>query len=763
MKSHLLLFLILLTFFSCQTNGQENTNTSSATENKISNRRKLLGQISNDNPINIVYPTDNQELTKKYKKVIQLIQQQSRRWFKFNEIDPNSLTENDLKEKIFLLIGTPFSNSTLQKFKGQLPFDWTENALIFDEKSYSDSSSLLKLPLYPNPMNPKLPLLLMTGLNDDAIINYLQNLYENNGRFLGWSSNGYEFFQNGERLIYGNFNDETWEMDKKIHFDFTVSRDSMPSTPHFNFTQRTELNDAQATSFRQKCEQKVAKIRSFLETEKEIPPVQYCLYGSAEEKGLILNNTDQSHVDFSKNSVHTVLNDIYADNFIGKENQLLLRHFLGQPKTLALERGFAVFFTEKWQRKGYETWAKQLFDSGNILPLKDILTEEQGSTSRYLNGCLSGSFVSFLIQKHGKKAFLENYLTFEFSEKKMIQFEKEWHQYLKKQPAISSSDFTDKIPYLKGFNFAHEGYRIYNGYISREANKALDKMVDLGSNASCIVPYTFMRNPQKITQIPISDNAGSENDESIVHAARQSHQRGMTAVLKPQIWIGRGSWPGDVEMATDAEWDLWFQEYYEWILHYAMLAEIHEIEVLCVGTEFVKATLQRPEDWRKLIRKIRSFYSGKLTYAANWGDEFEKFTLWDEFDYIGINCYYPLSKNENASDNELKKGFQTILGTIERVAKKENKPVLFTEIGFRSIHAPWTEPHAEPNTTFNEEHQRRCYEIVFEAIENKDWCKGILWWKFPSYLGYRGRENSGFSPNQKVTEKVIEKWFGVRK
>jgi hypothetical protein len=360
------------------------------------------------------------------------------------------------------------------------------------------------------------------------------------------------------------------------------------------------------------------------------------------------------------------------------------------------------------------------------------------------------------------QAFLKNYLTYNFSKKEISNLEKKWHKYLKSQPTNHNPESrtpNSELPYQKGFNFAHEGYRIYNGYISREATKSLDKQVALGANATAIVPYTFMRNPRKPSDIPISNRPGNENDESVVHATKMAHNRGMTVVLKPQIWLGGGSWPGEVEMDNEADWQLWFDNYYEWILHYAMLAEIHEIESLCVGTEFVKATLNRPDDWRALVKKIRAFYSGKLTYAANWGDEFEKMTFWDEFDYIGLNCYYPLSKKENPSDKELKTGFQEAIKKIETVYKRENKSIVFTEIGFRSVDMPWLNPYAEPDRPFNENDQKRCYEIVFEAIHQQPWCQGILWWKFPSYLDHRRRENTGFTPNDKVTEEVIRKWF----
>lgn len=748
---------ILLSLFSCHINGQQHP--PEKPDNSIPNRRELSRNLNDLKAVTLVYPADNQDYAA-IAKTLEGVHGRSK--IEVNALPANQLTEQDFSKKAFILLGTTASNPWIAEVRKQLPFDWNEQHLLLGEKEFTDETTVLRLPFYPNPQNQQLPLQMITGLNDSAILAYLNRFLEREERLFSWSSWGYEVFEKEKRVIYGNFDFDTWAFDKKVHFDFSMPLDSMPSTTHFEFVKQTELNEAQAEMFMRKCEENVEEIRAFLNSKKEIPLIKYCLYRSAEEKGLMIGNTEQSSVSFQLNSVHTVLNETYSGNFIGKENELLLREFLGKPKTLVLEGGFAIFFTEKWQREGYQYWAKKLYDSENMLPLTDILKEDQDGRSRYLNGCLSASFVEFLINDFGKEAFLKNYLSYEFSEKEISNLEKKWHTYLKSQPATRNSQLAthnSQLAYLKGFNFAHEGYRIYNGYISREATKSLDKQVTLGANATAIVPYTFMRNPRKPSDIPISNRAGNENDEAVVHSAKMAQNRGMTVVLKPQIWLGGGSWPGEVEMNSEADWQLWFDNYYEWILHYAMLAEINEIEVLCVGTEFVKATLNRPDDWRALLKKLRAFYSGKLTYAANWGDEFEKMTFWDEFDYIGLDCYYPLSKKENPSDEDLKAGFAEVTKKIETVYKREKKPILFTEIGFRSVDMPWLNPYAEPDRPFNENDQKRCYEIVFEGINQQPWCQGILWWKFPSYLDHRNRENAGFTPNDKVTEVVIRKWF----
>mgnify|MGYP002023360185 CR=1 FL=1 len=91
----------------------------------------------------------------------------------------------------------------------------------------------------------------------------------------------------------------------------------------------------------------------------------------------------------------------------------------------------------------------------------------------------------------------------------------------------------------------------------------------------------------------------------------------------------------------------------------------------------------REKDWRQLIGEVRKVYDGKLTYAANWYEDFEKITFWDELAFIGVPAYFPLSDKQQPSVEELKLGWETHLDAIEKVHRQFKKPVLCTEVGYR--------------------------------------------------------------------------------
>jgi hypothetical protein len=190
------------------------------------------------------------------------------------------------------------------------------------------------------------------------------------------------------------------------------------------------------------------------------------------------------------------------------------------------------------------------------------------------------------------------------------------------------------------------------------------------------------------------------------------------------------------------------------------MAEIYQVDMLCVGVELSLSTLKQEERWKHLISRLRKIYHGNLTYAANWGDEFENIQVWDHLDAIGLNCYYPLSGNTAATEKELINGFEEVLSNVSQVKAKYDKPILFTEIGFRSVDAPWLQPHEEAfSKGFNENHQALAYSAVFQAMKNEPVVDGILWWKWPTNMEHRVEQDRRFVPTGKMAEQVIEGWF----
>jgi len=267
-----------------------------------------------------------------------------------------------------------------------------------------------------------------------------------------------------------------------------------------------------------------------------------------------------------------------------------------------------------------------------------------------------------------------------------------------------------------------------------------------------------------------------ERDIGIETTTRLARQAGIRTMLKPHIWLHRasaGGWRGEIAMRSEEDWRRWFDSYRAFILHYARLAEANGIEALCVGTELHATATQRPDDWRRLIDAVRAVYHGRLIYAANWYREFEEIAFWDRLDYIGIQAYFPLADRPDPSVASLRAAWRPHLEAIERVQRRYGKPVLFTEIGYRSAAdaaiEPWKWPArrarpprdatADGVAAPDSRAQADAYQAFFETFWDKSWFAGAYIWKwYPDHAAAAGADGD-FTPQGKTAEKTMAAWY----
>ncbi len=764
----LLLSAIIFCLVACTNKSLVNNSTQSTTvskndNNKVPSRYQLYYEYNNRD-ILVIYDGSNSTLQDRFQHLTTAFQKslstEAQERFNLTFKKANQTTEADRKGKILYLVGKFRNESLIDELEHQISFRLEDDSFSFNKQEYTDDE-ILAIHNYPNPRQSSLPLTLITGNDDAAILAAFEARLESEINFL-WNSYDFSVEGNNTKII-GSF-DRQWQLHPDQLFEFNTSIEPVVSNRYVDiYSQNPELSLEALAALGESIEKTVGNIQKFVGTKQLLQKFKYYIYPDAESKALQLGNSTQAHFDLTNNSVHTIINDKYKDNYIEKENHLILRQLLGVPNNEILELGLAISFTDQWQKHGFEYWVARLAESDNTLSLTELMNAETLQfESPLIKECMAGALANFLLDKYGRSSFIGKYRKWDPTKSALREMESDWQAYLrsmvKKYPR--KEILVNKALDLRGFNFAHEGYRIFNGYLSGLATQSIEKQADLGCNAVAIVPYSYMRDDQKPTPLPITNRPGSENDQGVIHSAYESKIRGMKTMLKPQIWL-RGSWPGDIKMNNDSDWKQFYKNYHRWIRHYALLAEIHQIDMLCVGVEFVKSTLAHEDEWRGIFKNLRGLYSGQLTYAANWGDEFEKVQFWDELDFIGLNCYYPLSKKDNASKAELSKNFESVKKKIAKVYDKHHKPIVFTEIGFRSIDAPWKHPHAAGDDTYNDIHQDRCYQIILEGVQNEDWYGGILWWKFPSYLTYGGDANNSYTPNNKLAEKTIRKWFSI--
>ncbi len=469
------------------------------------------------------------------------------------------------------------------------------------------------------------------------------------------------------------------------------------------------------------------------------------LYPDLETKGLITDDTTTAHAEGL--AVHAVL---AVDH---RPLRLMLE--LGGGETdvgpLLLRRGraaLAAYPTKELDRM--DRLAARLLRTSDPPDVIDLLADERfGALSPFAADAVSASFARFASGRKIPATPRELAASWARQTRGLALPER--------APAEPPSSFH------RGMTFAHQGYRIHDGYLSEKARSSLTQLQSLGVDAVAIVPYAFMPSPTEVVPLDVPTRPGSETDDDVLEAIRAAQDRGMTVMLKPQIWI-RQSWPGDIDPQGPQAVDAFFTTYRSWIVHYAMLAESRRVPLLAVGTELSRLTGTHRAHWERLIHDVRCVFSGKIVYAANWGNEVENVVFWDLVDFIGVDFYYPLSFDEHPSEVELEQGFDNALVPLKALHTRYRKPVLFTEVGYASTKAPWRKPHAsDKEPLVSPADQARAYEVALRSIADQtDWIRGMYWWKWPTTLERGGLEHRGFTPNGKPAADVLRQWYRGR-
>lgn len=262
----------------------------------------------------------------------------------------------------------------------------------------------------------------------------------------------------------------------------------------------------------------------------------------------------------------------------------------------------------------------------------------------------------------------------------------------------------------------------------------------------------------------------AQADSSWISNIKKVSAKGYKIFLKPHIWLHSpeaGKWRSDIYPKNEADWITWKESYREFILRYARVAEAGGAEMYCIGTELTRLSKEMPQFWRELITEIKEVYSGKLTYAANWYKEYEDITFWDELDYIGIQAYFPLVKNESPSREELTTGWNKHLPKIKGKADQYGKQILFTEMGYKSTTdsgiTPWEWMDYEKNKReYCLETQANCYQAFFDVFWQQPWFAGMHIWQLRGNHRYRDDyDNLDFTPQGKPAVEVIAKGYGT--
>ncbi|MEI7425954.1 MAG: hypothetical protein WCK16_03475 [Candidatus Moraniibacteriota bacterium] len=316
--------------------------------------------------------------------------------------------------------------------------------------------------------------------------------------------------------------------------------------------------------------------------------------------------------------------------------------------------------------------------------------------------------------------------------------------------SLSSSAVLDKE--FKGITYTSY---TKDGYCSPESDQKIKNLNTTGANYVAFVT-TFYQDNLSSNEIDMWPNKTMDFiclNQAITELRKGSIKQ--EVLFKPHIDVpGSTSWRG---FFNPSDKFLWFASYERVIVTCAIVAEYVGAEMFCIGTELVSLT--KPEYatyWNRIIAEVRKVYSGKIVYAANF-EELSQITFWEDLDVIGVEAYFTLTTKKNPTPMELLAGWKNVTGRVFNVLPKTNKPVIFTEVGFRSIDGANIDPEDwSINGIIDLQEQADCYEATILSLLTDPRISGLFFW---SWSLESDTKKIDYTPEGKPAEKIMTDWF----
>jgi hypothetical protein len=132
---------------------------------------------------------------------------------------------------------------------------------------------------------------------------------------------------------------------------------------------------------------------------------------------------------------------------------------------------------------------------------------------------------------------------------------------------------------------------------------------ELGTNWAASIPFAFMpSHTSPELSFDLDWQWKGERIDGVRNYIREFHKQGISVMIKPQIWIGHGTYTGKILMESEDDWVKFEDNYREYILAFAKLATEENVEMICIGTELKHFVEDRPEYWKELIKEFRKGY-----------------------------------------------------------------------------------------------------------------------------------------------------------
>lgn len=306
--------------------------------------------------------------------------------------------------------------------------------------------------------------------------------------------------------------------------------------------------------------------------------------------------------------------------------------------------------------------------------------------------------------------------------------------------------------------------RYRTDFSSPAFNESLANLAGTHANYATLIIPLYQTN---LFTADIQPGFNTPTDQSLIDGIQKAHSLGLRVMLKIHLDPYSGEWRAFI---NPDDRDGWFANYGSQILHYAGIAQAHGVESYVIGTELIDmaandANPANTSHWQSIIASVRRAYSGQVSYSANWGwtgtfaDEKNRITFWPSLDFIGLSAYFELHTDNSVPSlmNEWGAWLGRDIGPLQQ---RWGKPIVFTEVGYRSVSNarldPWNSGRAgAPDET----EQANDYQALMSFWNSQNAFAGVHWWDWSTdpNAGFPG--STDYTPQHKQAQSVMTQFF----
>ncbi|MEJ5184756.1 MAG: hypothetical protein WHT81_06520 [Rectinemataceae bacterium] len=286
------------------------------------------------------------------------------------------------------------------------------------------------------------------------------------------------------------------------------------------------------------------------------------------------------------------------------------------------------------------------------------------------------------------------------------------------------------------------------------------------------------------TMVPVSESLHPRwsDMERLINRARKA---GLHIMLKPHVTgadtaENRNIWNTDI---ANFKTDVFFPAYKAYMEDLADFAARLGVDAICIGTELNHLDTDFRSQWADLIAAVRTRFSGTIAYDALFNrnlravPDLAEVCFWDLVDVIGVSLYVPVTRNDDASVQEIRQGWLEalepdieigdVLGYLRSIAESVGKPIMALEGGYQSVSGGLFDfSGINEEKIVNNDLQARGLDAYLGMLsENRDeWLKGVSLWELtPAMLSSKNLltdwHTKAFSVYGKPAADVVKAYF----